>query len=76
MIKINYTPDLHCIESKSFKLYMFSYRNHGAFMETITNQILDDMVKACAPKKMKVEGIFNARGGTFINVTTAYQSDA
>jgi len=75
-IKVNYTPDKYCIESKSFKLYMFSYRQNGAFMETITNQILDDMVKICQPRLMKVEGIFNARGGTFINVTATYKSDS
>jgi len=75
-IKVNYTPDKYCIESKSFKLYMFSYRQNGAFMETITNQILDDMVKICQPRQMTVEGIFNARGGTFINVTATYKSDS
>ena len=71
-IVINYTPDKLCIESKSLKLYFFAYRQYGSFMETITNKILDDLVSVCKPKIMVVEGRFNARGGTVINVTTQY----
>ena len=67
-IKIEYTPDKKCIETKSFKLYLFSYRQYGSFMETITNKILEDCFATCLPKYMKVTGIFNPRGGTYINV--------
>ncbi len=68
-ITVRYVPDARCVESKSFKLYLMAYRNHGAFMETITNTILDDLAAACAPRWMEVKGTFNARGGTLITVT-------
>ena len=67
-IRISYTPDKHCIESKSLKLYLFSFRNCGSFMETITNTILEDLAAVCDPKWMKVTGDFNARGGIVISV--------
>jgi 7-cyano-7-deazaguanine reductase len=73
-IKIIYIPDKLCIESKSLKLYFFSYRQYGSFMETITNCILEDLINVCNPRKMIVIGQFNARGGTFINVTARYPS--
>lgn len=69
---VRYRPDKKCLESKSIKLYFFSYRNCGAFMETITNQVLKDFVTACEPKWMEVNGLFNARGGLVINVTATY----
>jgi 7-cyano-7-deazaguanine reductase len=72
-IEINYIPDQLCIESKSFKLYMFAYRSHGAFMETIVNQMLDDFVRVCQPRYMIVYGRFNARGGVNINVQAEYE---
>jgi len=68
-ITVRYVPDELCVESKSFKLYLVAYRNHGAFMETITNAILDDLTGVCAPKWMRVVGAFAARGGTTITVT-------
>lgn len=68
-ISVRYVPDGQCIESKSFKLYLVAYRNHGAFMEMITNTILDDLAAACAPRWMQVRCEFNARGGTTIVVT-------
>ncbi len=71
-ITIRYVPDGQCIESKSLKLYLFSYRNEGAFMETLTNRILDDLVAACAPLEMDVTGDFAARGGITISVTASY----
>ena len=67
-ITIRYVADRQCIESKSLKLYLFAYRNHGAFHEEVTNLILDDLVKACAPRKMTVIGDFNPRGGIAIRV--------
>lgn len=67
-IKISYSPDKKCIESKSLKLYLFAFRSHGSFMETITNKILEDCFRICDPRWMKVHGLFNPRGGITINV--------
>lgn len=72
-ITVDYIANHRCIESKSLKLYFFAFRQHGSFMETITNKILEDLVSICRPKQMKVTGKFNARGGTFINVTAEYK---
>jgi 7-cyano-7-deazaguanine reductase len=72
-IKIDYVPDIKCVELKSFKLYMWSYREEGAFHEKVTNTILDDLVAACAPRFMRVTGIFNVRGGVYTNVVTEYR---
>jgi len=71
-IRIRYVPAERCVESKSFKLYMGAFRNHGAFMENLTNKILDDLVAVLAPRRMTVEGIFNVRGGTRISVRAEY----
>ncbi|MEK7205136.1 MAG: preQ(1) synthase, partial [candidate division NC10 bacterium] len=57
-IRIRYIPDARCVELKSLKLYLWSYRNEGAFHEAVTNQILDDLVKACEPRRMTVVGDF------------------
>lgn len=62
-VRINYVPNGWCVESKSLKLYLFSYRNAGSFMETIANQILEDLVRACGPKLMTVTCTFCPRGG-------------
>ena len=75
-IEINYVPHEKCIETKSLKLYLFSYRQCGSFMETITNRILEDLVSVCQPKEMEVIGRFNARGGVKINVTAGYYKEA
>ncbi|MGB6065238.1 MAG: preQ(1) synthase [Desulfomonilaceae bacterium] len=71
-ISIAYIPDLKCIESKSLKLYLFSFRNTGMFHEEITNRILDDLVAACGPRWVRVRGAMNARGGISIEVTAEY----
>ncbi|MCX5874023.1 MAG: preQ(1) synthase [Deltaproteobacteria bacterium] len=71
-ITITYIPDLKCIESKSLKLYLFSYRNTGMFHEEITNRVLEDVIKACAPRWAKVLGIMNPRGGIGIEVIAEY----
>ncbi len=73
-ISIKYIAKFRCIETKSLKLYFLAYRNKGAFMETITNQILEDCVKACNPQFMLVTANFNARGGTLINVEARYNA--
>jgi 7-cyano-7-deazaguanine reductase len=62
-LEITYVPDQLCVETKSLKFYLASYRNYPAFNEAIVNRILDDLVKACAPKQMHVQGEFGARGG-------------
>ena len=71
--KITYVPDQKCIELKSLKLYMWSYRNEGAFHERVTNTILDDLVKACAPRKMQVHGHWWVRGGITTDVTCTFE---
>lgn len=67
-IRIQYIPDKICIETKSLKLYFLAFRQYGSFMETIANKILEDCSSVCSPRWMRVEGNFNARGGTLINV--------
>ncbi len=62
-IRIAYTPDKLCVELKSLKLYLWSFRDEGAFHEAVTNRILDDMVAALAPRKAEVVGDFFVRGG-------------
>ncbi|MBN1352095.1 NADPH-dependent 7-cyano-7-deazaguanine reductase QueF [candidate division KSB1 bacterium] len=71
-ITIRYVPDRRCIESKSLKLYLFSYRNFGTFHEEVVNRILEDIVAACQPREAKVYGDFNPRGGISIKVEAAY----
>lgn len=71
-IEIEYIADKRCIESKSLKLYLFSFRNHGAFHEEVVNRILDDLVKACKPRKAIVRGDFNPRGGIAIQVEASH----
>lgn len=73
-ITITYTADRYCLESKSLKLYLFSYRNHGAFHEEVVNMILDDCVAVCSPRRMRVRGEFNPRGGISISVTAEFDS--
>ena len=62
-IRISYTPDKECVELKSLKLYLWSFRDEGAFHEAVTNRILDDLVAAVAPRKAEVVGDFFVRGG-------------
>jgi 7-cyano-7-deazaguanine reductase len=62
-IRISYVPDKLCVELKSLKLYLWSYRNEGAFHEAVTNHILDDLVSALKPRRCEVAGDFLIRGG-------------
>ena len=62
-INITYIPGATCLELKSLKLYLWSFRNDGIFYERVVNRILDDLVGSCSPKYMKVVGDFNIRGG-------------
>ena len=70
--EINYVPDQLCIELKSLKLYLWTFRNEGHFHEAVTNQILDDMVQVCSPRRMEVIGLFNVRGGITTTVRASY----
>ena len=62
-IRIRYVPDEHCVELKSLKLYLWSFREEGHFHEAVTNRILDDLVALLSPRRMTVEGDFAVRGG-------------
>ena len=71
-IHIHYVPDQQCIELKSLKLYLWSFRQEGAYYEAVTNTILNDLVAACAPRRMTVVGEFNVRGGISAVVTAEF----
>ena len=74
-ITIKYVPAELCIELKSLKLYIYAYRNEGAFHEHVTNKILDDIVEACGPIRAEVTGDFNVRGGIRTVVKATYFRD-
>lgn len=71
-ITIEYVPDKLCIESKSLKFYLASYRNERAFNEAVTNRILDDFVRACRPRQATVTAEFSARGGIALTVRASF----
>jgi 7-cyano-7-deazaguanine reductase len=73
-IVIVYTPDRLCVELKSLKLYLWSFRNEGHYFEQVTNQILDDLVRALAPRRMAVIGKFNVRGGIRTTVVARHEA--
>jgi len=76
-IRIRYVPDKQCVELKSLKLYLWSYRNEGAFHEAVTNRIMDDIVAATKPRFIEVVGDFMVRGGIHTVVTVKQgKSDA
>ena len=72
-IRITYVPDARCIELKALKYYLVGFRDRGVFYERLTNQILDDLVAACAPRRMVVVGDFSVRGGITTTVTARYE---
>ncbi len=71
-IRIRYVPNELCLELKALKYYLIEYRNRGIFYEQVTNQILDDLVTACAPRRMTVIGEFTPRGGIKTTVSVSY----
>jgi 7-cyano-7-deazaguanine reductase len=73
-ITFAYTPDRLCVELKSLKLYLQSFRNQGIFYEAVTNRILDDFVRACAPRRCQVTGAFTPRGGITTTVTCVHEA--
>jgi 7-cyano-7-deazaguanine reductase len=70
---LDYIPDQFCVELKSLKLYIWSYRDEGAFHEAVTNRILDDLVAATAPRFMRLTAKFFVRGGIFTNVVAEHR---
>ena len=75
-ITITYVPGKKCVELKSLKFYLQSFRNQGIFYEHVTNTILDDLTAVVQPRSMKVVATFNARGGMTENVTAKYTGSA
>jgi len=73
-ITVEYVPDRLCIELKSLKYYLFGYRQQGVFYEALVNRILDDLVAACAPRRMSVCGSFHVRGGISSIVSAEYEA--
>ena len=72
-LRIRYVPDKKCVELKSLKLYLWSYRNEGHFHEEVTNRVLDDLVEAARPRRMSLEGDFYVRGGIHTVVRVSYE---
>ena len=72
-ITITYCPDKTCIELKSLKLYLQTYRDRGVFYEAVTNEILEDLVNACQPRHMKLTGSFSPRGGITTVITVEHK---
>lgn len=70
---LDYIPEKTCVELKSLKLYIWSFRNEGCFHEAVTNQILDDLVKALKPRYMRLTAKFFVRGGIFTNVVAEHR---
>lgn len=73
VLSLEYIPDRLCVELKSLKLYVWSYRDQGAFHEAVTNRILDDLVKATQPRYMKLTAKFNVRGGIYTSVVVEHR---
>ncbi|MDD3921547.1 MAG: preQ(1) synthase [Eubacteriales bacterium] len=73
-ITIEYSPRRYCIELKSFKMYTIFYRNVGIFHEHLMNKMLEDFVKACKPRRAKIKGVFNPRGGITTSVWREYKA--
>ena len=73
-LKLEYIPDAFCVELKSWKIYLWSYRNEGGFHEDLTNKILDDLVETLNPRYIRLTADFNVRGGIYTTVTAEHQS--
>ena len=72
---LEYIPDQQCVELKSLKMYVWSFRDEGAFHEAVTNEILDDLVSATAPRFMRLSAIFNVRGGIDTTVIAEHRAE-
>ncbi len=73
-LKLEYIPDAFCVELKSWKIYLWSYRNEGGFHEDLTNKILDDLVELLNPRYIRLTADFNVRGGIYTTITAEHQS--
>ncbi|MBW2475625.1 MAG: NADPH-dependent 7-cyano-7-deazaguanine reductase QueF [Deltaproteobacteria bacterium] len=73
---LEYVPAERCVELKSLKLYVWSYRDEGAFHEAVTNRILDDLVRATDPRFMRLTAKFNVRGGVYTKVIAEHRDDS
>jgi 7-cyano-7-deazaguanine reductase len=73
-LHLEYVPDSACVELKSLKLYVWSFRDEGAFHEAVTNRILDDLVKATAPRFMRLSADFGVRGGIYTTVVAEHRA--
>lgn len=73
-LHLEYVPDKTCVELKSLKLYVWSFRDEGAFHEAVTNRILDDLVAATTPRMMRLTAEFNVRGGLYTTVCAEYRN--
>jgi len=73
-LHLEYVPDRTCVELKSLKLYVWSFRNEGAFHEAVTNRILDDLVAATAPRFMRLTADFGVRGGIYTKVIAEHRA--
>ena len=72
-LQLEYVPDRACVELKSLKLYIWSYRDQGAFHEAVTNRIADDLVRAAKPRYLRLEARFNVRGGIYTSVVAEHR---
>ncbi|MBK1673437.1 NADPH-dependent 7-cyano-7-deazaguanine reductase QueF [Ectothiorhodospira shaposhnikovii] len=73
-LRLEYVPDERCVELKSLKMYVWSFRDEGAFHEAVTNLILGDLVAATAPRFMRLTAEFNVRGGVYTTVTAEHRA--
>jgi 7-cyano-7-deazaguanine reductase len=73
-LDLEYVPDQHCVELKSLKLYIWSFRDRGAFHEAVTNEILRDLVAATSPRFMRISAKFNVRGGIYTTVVAEHRA--
>ncbi len=73
-LDLEYVPEQSCIELKSLKLYIWSFRDEGAFHEAVSNEILSDLVKACDPRFMRLTAEFNVRGGVYTTVVAEHKN--
>ncbi len=72
-LQLEYVPEQRCVELKSLKLYVWSFREEGAFHEAVTNRILEDLVKCCEPRFMRLTAEFNVRGGIYTTVIVEHR---
>ncbi len=72
-LRLEYVPDRLCLELKALKLYVWSYRDQGAFHEAVTNRVLEDLAEACRPRFMRLTAEFNVRGGIYTTVAAEHR---